>query len=761
MESKSNTGKPQPHEPSTDKRRTEASSRIPNFFRMSIAERIDALHERGLLSDEDTSLLADAGHTLRLPTADKMIENVVGVFGLPMGVALNFLVNGRDYVVPLAVEEASIVAGLSGIGRLTRLSGGFTASNPDPILIGQVQAVGTTDPAHAKSQLLARKGELLALANSLHPNMVARGGGARDIEVHVHSSSAGEHMVVLHLLVDTREAMGANLVNTMCEGIAALVETITGGKVFLRILSNLTDRAIATASVRVPVKNLEGRGYSGEEVRDGIVLASDLAQVDPYRATTHNKGIMNGVDALAIATGNDWRAIESAAHAFAARGGRYKALSRWYLNTEGDLVGEIEIPIKVGTVGGSVDTNPSARICHRLLGSPSAGELAGILAAVGLAQNLAALRALATDGIQKGHMTLHARSVATTAGVPEAVFDEVVEGLIESGEIKAWKAREIAQDLARKVTTPERAERRSACGKVIVLGEHAAVYGRPAIALPIPLAVEAVAQKGGDGVHVLIPRWGLEQQVKPGLSQGVNGAINTMLQSLDLTGVAMTIELMPHLPRGMGLGGSAALAVAVLRALSHEFRLELDDATVNRLAFESEKTAHGTPSGIDNTVATYGRPLVFRKDGEPAFRELNLPQPVPLVLGLTGRESLTARTVARVGVARQDHPARIEAIFDQMAQLADAGVEALEAARFDELGHLMDLCQGYLNALQVSSPELEELIHIARRNGALGAKLTGGGGGGTMIALCPGEQQRVAAAMEAAGYKTLVLSPGI
>ena len=760
MASTSTTDNTESQETPPAKQRSEAGSRIPNFFRMSIAQRIDALHRRGLLSDDDMSLLDGAGHTLRLPVADKMIENVVGVFGLPMGVALNFLVNGRDYVVPLVVEEASIVAGLSGIGRIARLSGGFTAASPDSILIGQVQAVGMDDPARAKSQLLARKQELLALANSLHPNMVARGGGARDIEVHVHAGPQGGHMVVVHLLVDTREAMGANLVNSMCEGIATLVETITGGKVFLRILSNLTDRAVAAASVRIPVKNLEGKGYSGEEVRDGIVLASDLAQVDPYRATTHNKGIMNGVDALAIATGNDWRAIESAAHAFAARSGRYRALSRWYTNAEGDLVGEIEIPMKVGTVGGAVETNPSARINHRLLGSPAAGELAGILAAVGLAQNLAALRALATDGIQKGHMTLHARSVATSAGVPESLFDDVVEGLIESGEIKVWKAREIAQDLARKVITPEQAERSSACGKVILLGEHAVVYGRPAIALPIPLAVEAVVRAGGDGVHVVIPRWGLEQQVKPGVTQGVNGAVNTMLESLNLTGIALTIEIMPHLPRGMGLGGSAALAVAVVRALSHAFDLGLDDASVNRLAFESEKTAHGTPSGIDNTVATYGKPLVFEKDGTPDFRELSLPRPAPLVLGLTGRESLTARTVARVRAAWHDHPTRIEAIFDQMAQLARDGVEALGAARFQELGQLMNLCQGYLNALQVSSPELEELIHIARDNGALGAKLTGGGGGGSMIALCPGEQHRVAAAMEAAGYKSLILSPG-
>ena len=232
--------------------------------------------------------------------------------------------------------------------------------------------------------------------------MAARGGGAIDIEVFSHHAPEdGRDMVVLHLLVDTRDAMGANLVNTMCEGIAAMVETITGGKVFLRILSNLTDRAMATASVRIPAKNLEGKGFTGEEVRDGIILATDLATVDPYRAATHNKGIMNGVDAVALATGNDWRAIEAAAHAYAARDGRYTALTRWYKNAEGDLIGEINIPMKVGTVGGSLETNPSVRINHRLLGSPNAPELAGIMAAVGLAQNFAALRALSTDGISR------------------------------------------------------------------------------------------------------------------------------------------------------------------------------------------------------------------------------------------------------------------------------------------------------------------------------------------------------------------------
>lgn len=760
MASSSTPDKATPDQPGTQEPSPEGSSRIPNFFRMSVTQRINVLHDRGLLSEEDVAMLTGTGHRLRLPVADKMIENVIGVFGMPMGVALNFRVNGRDHVLPLVVEEPSIVAGLSSVGRITRLGGGFSAACAESMLVGQIQVVGMADPTQAKSELLRRKQDILALADSLHPNMVARGGGARDIEVHLHTGPEGDLMLVLHLLVDTQEAMGANLVNTMCEGVAALVETIAGGKVFLRILSNLTDRAIATASVRVPIKNLEGKGYSGEAVRDGILLASDLAQVDPYRATTHNKGIMNGVDALAIATGNDWRAIESAAHAYAARSGRYRALSRWYQNADGDLVGEIEIPMKVGTVGGAVTNNPAARISHRLLGSPGATELAGILAAVGLAQNLAALRALATDGIQKGHMTLHARSVATAAEVPEAMFDAVVEGLIESGEIKVWKAREIAQDLARKVTTPEQAERSSAWGKAILLGEHAVVYGRPAIALPVPLAVEATARRGGDGVHIIIPRWGLEQQIKPGVTHGINGAINTMLETLQLDGTGMTIEVMPHLPRGMGLGGSAALAVAVIRAISRAFELGLDDASVNRLAFECEKAAHGTPSGIDNTVAVYGKPLVFQKGGKPDFRELSPAEPLPLVVGITGRECLTARTVARVRAAWQGHPSRYEAIFDQIAQLTQAGVQAIAEARFEELGQLMNLCHGYLNALQVSSPELEELIQIARDNGALGAKLTGGGGGGSIIALCPGEQGRVAAAMQAAGYKTLALTAG-
>ena len=744
---------------SKTKQDQQGSSRIPNFFRLNINQRIAALHQRGLLSQEDVQQLTSGSHQVQLNVADKMIENVVGVFGLPMGVALNFLINNRDYVIPLVVEEPSIVAGLSGAARLARLGGGFVAEEVTPILIGQVQVVLDGDPEAAKAVLLENKEEILALANSLHPKMVARGGGALDIEVFDYKAEHdGRLMVVMHLLVDTRDAMGANLVNTMCEGVASLAETLTGGKVFLRILSNLTDRAVARAKVRIPIQNLEGKGYTGEEVRDGIVLANDLALADPYRAATHNKGIMNGVDAVAIATGNDWRAIEAAAHAYAAASGRYKALTVWRKDEPGYLVGEIAIPMKVGTVGGSLETNPSVRINHRLLGSPNASELAGIMAAIGLAQNFAALRSLSTDGIQQNHMNLHARSVASSAGVSDEHFETVVEGLIESGEIKVWKAQEIAKNLARKIVQPDVAERQAACGKIILLGEHAVVYGRPAIALPIPLAVEAAIRKGGDGINVVIPRWGVEQKVRV-TNPGFTGIIAQMLEQLGLDKENMTIEVFPHIPRAMGLGGSSALAVAIIRAIDHAYKLGLNDGRINELAFECEKAAHGTPSGVDNTVATYGSPLYYqRRDEQPLFSTVKLGQPLELVIGMTGKESLTADTVAKVRASWQQYPERYETIFDQIGHLTMSASDAVKSGQLNELGELMNLCHGYLNALQLSTPELEEMIHVARQNGAVGAKLTGGGGGGSMIALCPDSSAPVKAAIEAAGFRTLAIT---
>ncbi|MCB0273896.1 MAG: hydroxymethylglutaryl-CoA reductase, degradative, partial [Calditrichaeota bacterium] len=348
-------------------------SRIPQFYKHTVLERLEILKERGILSAEKVKALANGKCVLDLDGADKMVENVIGVFSLPIGLGLNFLVNGRDYIVPMVVEEPSIIAAVSSAAKIVRSAGGFSVQSTDPILVGQIQVVNIEHPSHAQKAILQNKEEIINLANSLHPNMVARGGGARNIEVFIYpNASFRGDMLVVHLHVDTRDAMGANLVNSMCEGVASLIEKITGGEVFLRILSNLTDQALVISECVIPAKQLAGKGFSGEQVRDGIILANEFASVDPYRATTHNKGIMNGIDAVALATGNDWRAIESAAHAYAARGSKYTSLTKWYKNEDGDLVGQLKVPMKVGTVGGPLQSNPVVQILHDILNVNSA-----------------------------------------------------------------------------------------------------------------------------------------------------------------------------------------------------------------------------------------------------------------------------------------------------------------------------------------------------------------------------------------------------
>ncbi len=746
--------------------------RIPEFYKLSVEERVRIVHERGLLNTSDFRALATGKHTLELDAADKMIENVVGVMGLPLGLGMNLLVNGKQYVVPMVVEEPSVIAALGSACKLVRGTGGFRAEATDPILIGQIQVVNLPDMEKAKQALRDRRQEIVNLANSFHPNMVARGGGARDIELFVHPQpTSAKTMLVVHLLVDTRDAMGANLVNGMCEGVAPLVESITGGEVFLRILSNLTDRSLARAYCKVPVEQLAGKGYTGEQVRDGIIVAADFARVDPYRAATHNKGIMNGIDPIAIATGNDWRAIEAGAHAYAARGGRYSSLTDWWADEEGNLCGSIELPIKVGIVGAPLESNPTVALNLRLLGVESAMELSKVMAACGLAQNLAAIRALATEGIQKGHMTLHARSVLTAAGVPKDQFDEVLDRLIQSGVIKVWKAQEIVAELqeekrrekpGRRVPRSQEAKMGVGYGKVILLGEHAVVYGRHAIAAPIPLTIKALVEDCDEGIHLLIPRWGVEYRLASNASErrSFERPAGVMLDQLGLSGRAMKIEVFPEVPRSMGLGGSAAMAVAIVRALDKHFKLGLTDAQVNSLAFESEKVAHGSPSGLDNTLACYGKPLVFRAGDPPLVEPLNIREPIPAVIGMTGYEGLTAKTVGRVRDAWQQDQKLYERIFDQIDALTLRGIQAIQDSDLPTLGELMNICQGMLNALQVSTPELEKLCDIARENGALGAKLTGGGGGGSIIAICDGDTEPVVSAIRAAGFQAMPVRIG-
>ncbi len=746
-------------------------SRISKFYQLSIADRLKILRDRDILTDENYKFLLSSTNMLSPEEADKMIENVIGVFSLPIGLGLNMMVNKKEYVVPMVVEEPSIVAAVSYSAKLVREAGGFFSDSTAPILIGQIQIVDVENPSKAKNIILQNKEEIMNLANSLHPRMLARGGGVRDVEVRILTrQTQNNDMVIVHLLVDTRDAMGANLVNSMCEGVASLLEKITSGKVFLRILSNLTDRSVVRAKFTIPVNLLKGNGYSGEEVRDGIILANEFATIDPYRAATHNKGIMNGIDPIAIATGNDWRAIEAAAHAYAARGGSYTSLTHYQRNDDGDLVGMIEIPIKVGIVGGPVESNLSVKILRQMMGVETAQELAEVMGAAGLAQNLAALRALVTEGIQRGHMTLHARTVAAAAGATIDIFETVVEKLINDGEIKVWKAQQIVESLRKSEKAEELEEEvieylpdmSTAHGKVILLGEHAVVYESHAIAGPIPLAIQAKIHPAEEGVHLLIPRWGVEEKLQKGADHkySIYKSLDLILNRLGLNDKDMQIEIFPHIPRAAGLGGSAALAVAIIRALAQYFKIKITNEEVSSLAYESEVIAHGTASGIDNTLATYGKFTLFKKGTPPFMNTVKVPESIPIVIGLTGVESLTAKMVALVKNGRDQNQALYDNIFKEIDSLVLKSTKAIEKYDLVKLGEYMNQNQGLLNAIQVSSPELEEIIAIARKNGALGAKLTGAGGGGAAIALCPENANKISTAIRKAGYHTVLTQIG-
>ncbi len=418
------------------------NSAITKLRELDPSERRAAVCAAAGLSAADSEALTGID-TLPTALANGMIENVIGKFELPLGVASNFTINGKDYLIPMAVEEPSVVAAASYMAKIARGSGGFITSSTLPIMRAQIQIINVADPYGVRQQLLAAQKELVELANSRDRVLIDLGGGCKDIEVHVFDSSPIGPMVVLHLLVDVRDAMGANTVNTMAELIAPRVEELTGGDVRLRILSNLADRRLVRARVEIQPKALTTREINGSRVAQGIVEACALAIIDPYRAATHNKGIMNGIDPVVVATGNDWRAIEAGAHAYAARDGRYTSLSRWEINADGALIGTLEIPMALGLVGGATKTHPAAQAAIRMMNVTTAGELAQVVAAVGLAQNMAALRALSTEGIQKGHMALHARNIAILAGAAGADVDQIASQMAQTGEITVDNAAKL------------------------------------------------------------------------------------------------------------------------------------------------------------------------------------------------------------------------------------------------------------------------------------------------------------------------------
>lgn len=414
------------------------SSRIPGFYKMTVEERLEKVAEFAGLDEGEKELLL--GKALQLDVADRMIENVIGTFELPIGIATNFLIDGRDYLIPMVIEEASVVAAASNAAKMARAKGGFITSATPPVMIAQVQVTRLSDPYGAKMEILRHRDEIIAKANEQDPVLVELGGGCRDIEVRVIDTFRGPNVIV-HLLVDVRDAMGANAVNTMAEAVAPLIERITGGKVYLRIISNLAVYRLARAKAVFDKETI-----GGEEVVEGIMEAYAFAKADPFRCATHNKGIMNGVSAVVIATGNDFRAVEAGAHAYAAMGG-YKPLTTYEVNKDGDLVGTIELPVAVGVIGGATRVNPLARVALKILGVKTAEELSRVIAAVGLAQNFAALRALATEGIQRGHMELHARNIAMMVGAVGDEVDRVAEVLVKEKKVRMDRAKEVLAEI--------------------------------------------------------------------------------------------------------------------------------------------------------------------------------------------------------------------------------------------------------------------------------------------------------------------------
>lgn len=423
------------------------NSRLGGFYQLNPFERLQAVKSFDGLNDEDLRQLHGGNGALSVERADKMIENVVGTYNLPLGIATNFQINGRDVLIPMVVEEPSIVAGASYAAKLVREGGGFQSASTEPLMIGQVQLVGVADPARARFDILARREEIITLANRQSRSLLALGGGAKDVEVRIFDTSPMGPMLVVHLLIDCRDAMGANAINSMAEAVAPLLEQLSGGRAYLRILSNLSDRRLARAKAIVPALALARGDLSGDEVAEGIMWAYAFAAVDPYRAATHNKGILNGIDPVLLATGNDWRAVEAGAHAYAARSGQYTSLSTWERDAHGNLIGTLELPLAVGIVGGATKVHPTAQAALKLLNVKSATQLAEICVCAGLASNLAAMRALATEGIQRGHMGLHARQIAMAVGAHGDEIDQIARRMVEEKLIKPARAEVLLSEM--------------------------------------------------------------------------------------------------------------------------------------------------------------------------------------------------------------------------------------------------------------------------------------------------------------------------
>ena len=732
---------------------------ISGFYKLGVKDRVKILNKMGIISSEERISLERQDQILSLDEADKMIENVIGVFGLPLAIASDFLMNGKNYFVPMVVEEPSVVAGVNNAAKIIKSSGGFKSELKNSLLVGQIQIHNLEDVTQSKKILQQKKSNLIKKANELLPRLNERGGGVKDIDIR-ELNIKNKVNLVLHLHVNTADAMGANLVNTVCEGLSDTIEGMIAGDVGLKILSNYTDQSLVEVEIEIPPDLLETNEFSGNEVRDGIVNACDFANADPYRAVTHNKGIMNGIDAIAIATGNDWRAIEAAAHAYASSTGIYKSLSNWDICENGNLKGELLMPIKVGIVGGSLSANPASRMGLNITKVESASELSELIGAVGLAQNFAALRALATNGIQQAHMKLHARSVALSAGIPKEYFSEVIKDMINSKEIKKWKAQEL---LEKKLSEKNRIKFQdkkkiegSASAKFILLGEHAVVYNQYAIAYPINNAVKISITDEGSKLAFNLSGF-CDQEILEGSEyfSYFKKLLDVICKIYAVDVPLVHFEINSRIPLAMGLGASASIAVALSSALSNYFELSKNSKEINKIAFECEKINHILPSGIDNTVASFGKAVFYNKNEPINVLSKKYSKSLPIIIAMSNSPSKTSDLVTSVAKARSKNKEMYEKIFEQMGDISQQGFDAIKKKDFNQLGDLMNIYQGLLNSIGVSTPELESMIDIARSSGALGAKLTGSGGGGSIIALCPDHQKEVINSLNGAGYQTI------
>ncbi len=718
------------------------SSRIPRFYRLSVEQRLAHLTRTFGLSDNEIASLRQ-GNALRIDHAVNMVENAVGIMGLPLGLAVNFLVDGKEYLVPMATEEASVIAGASKAALMIRRGGGFSTETTEPVMIGQIQIIDLPASFTTVDIITAHKAEIIEAANFASPRMVRRGGGVYDIEARLLNDAIDSPpMLIVHLFFKVCEAMGANAVNTACEAAAPKVVSITGGEANLKVVSNLADQRITRAGFRIPILSLADTEDQARRIAHRLVEAGRMAELDPYRAATHNKGIFNGIDAMAIALGQDWRAIEAGGHAYAARSGSYRSLTKYRMDGE-ILAGEIELPLQVGLIGGAVAVNPAVKILRRVTGVENSREMARLMAAVGLGQNFAACLALCTEGIQKGHMALHARSLAVSAGVATEDVTHVAEEMVQHGRINIAAAEDIYRHLRlkRAAVRPSPLPVESFVpGKVVLFGEHATVYGHPGIVAAVNVGLTVKIAPDPDGPRFIQPDFRKRFPIpdSDGDFRLFSRAADIALERHDMTLEPIAINIESDLIPGVGMGSSAAFAAAICRAFRTYKRLP--EATLwNHDIFEQvqelERVFHGNPSGMDAAAVLSGGVIWFRRGNPREILPLRLPKPLSLLIAVVEPGARTVDMVRRVKQAYEKDPRVVQAILDDIGNLTvDAGI-SLGTGSLEETGRLMFRNHESLARLGVSTKALDSAVELALDNGALGAKLTGSGGGGAVIAL--------------------------